>query len=82
MPLLTESVNFPSKVFHCITIIYQLTAKLYVKKVQWLKVQCVIMLESIYIEMAFLAAIIDWVKSSGWTYVFETAQIIMVGRTE
>lgn len=77
MPLLTESVNSPSKFFHCINIICQLTAKLYVKKVQ-----CVIMLEPLDIEMAFLAAIIDWVKGSGWTYVFERARIIIVGRTE
>ena len=40
------------------------------------------MLETLHIEMAFLAAIIDWVKSSGWTYVFERVQIIMVGWTE
>ena len=40
------------------------------------------MLEPLDIEMAFLAAIIDWVKGSGWTYVFERARIIIVGRTE
>ena len=41
-----------------------------------------IMLGSLHIEMAFMSAIGDWVKESGWTDIFNRAKISTVGRVE
>ena len=55
------------------------------KKAKWMQPErfneCVIMLRHLHIKMAFLVAIRDWLKSSGWTTVFERAQISTVGCT-
>ena len=56
------------------------------KKVQWMQPlgleDCVIMFGPLHIEMDFLAAIGNWLESSGWTTVFEKAQFSTVGRIE
>eukprot|EP00794_Sanderia_malayensis_P004251 gene4251-4816_t len=44
--------------------------------------ECLIMLGPLHIEMAFLSAIGDWLEGSGWTTVFERAQISTIGRIE
>ena len=75
MPLLTELINFPSMVGHCINITCKLTAKLNPLQTPAItadqpvyalakKVQCVIMLGPLHIEMAFLFAIGDWLEST------------------
>ena len=56
------------------------------KQLQWCYPdQCrtlFIMLGPLHIEMAFMSAIGDWVKGSGWPDIFNRAKLSTVGRVE
>ena len=56
------------------------------KQVQWLLPDeyknVVVLMDPLHIKMAFLNAISDWLKGSGWVTIFERAHMTSVGRID